>query len=79
MPCPPNLVNMVSKRLTMKELIVSDSFAHLEEFEREIGGFSQAGELGNKETAVDGLDAAVGVFIGLFTGENVGKMVAKIS
>ena len=44
-----------------------------------MGGFSQAGELGNKETAVDGLDAAVGVFIGLFTGENVGKMVAKIS
>lgn len=75
---PPNLVNMVSKRLTMKGLIVTDSFAQMEEFEREVGELYQAGKLINKETVAEGLDAAVGAFIGLFTGENIGKMVVKL-
>ena len=78
-PGPPNLVNMVSKRLTMKGLIVTDSFAQIAEFEKEVGDLYQAGKLHNKETVVNGLDAAVGAFIGLFTGENIGKMVVKLA
>ena len=78
-PGPPNLVNMVSKRLTMKGLIVTDSFAQMGEFEKEVGDLYLAGKLHNKETVVNGLDAAVGAFIGLFTGDNIGKMVVKLA
>ena len=78
-PGPPNLFNMVTKRLTMKGLIVSDSLARQGEVEKEVGSLYQAGKLRNKETVVTGLDAAVGAFIGLFSGDNVGKMVVKLS
>jgi NADPH-dependent curcumin reductase CurA len=62
----------------MKGLIVSDSLNRQGEFEQEVGGYFRAGKLKNKETMVTGLDQAVGAFIGLFEGKNVGKMVVKL-
>lgn len=75
---PTNLFNMTTKRLTMKGLIVGDWLSHQDEFEREVGGYFRAGKLKNKETVVTGIDQAVGAFIGLFEGKNVGKMVVKL-
>lgn len=77
-PGPSNLFNMISKRLTMKGLIVTDWVDRQSEFEQEVGGYFQAGKLKNKETVVVGIEQAVGAFIGLFEGENVGKMVVKL-
>ena len=77
-PGPSNLFNMISKRLTMKGLIVSDWRDRQSEFEQQVGGYFQAGKLKNKETVVVGIERAVGAFIGLFEGENVGKMVVKL-
>jgi NADPH-dependent curcumin reductase CurA len=42
-----------------------------------VGDHFQAGKLKNKETVVEGIDQAVGAFIGLFEGKNVGKMVVE--
>jgi NADPH-dependent curcumin reductase CurA len=77
-PGPSNLFNITTKRLTMRGLIVSDSLDRREEFEREAGGYLQSGKLKNQETVVAGLDEAEGAFIGLFTGNNIGKMVVKL-
>ena len=76
-PGPPNLFNMTTKRLTMKGLIVGDWLSHQAEFEEEVGGYFRAGKLKNKETVVTGIDKAVGAFIGLFDGKNIGKMIVK--
>ena len=73
-----NLFNMISKRLTMKGMIVSDWLDRQGEFQQEVGGYFQAGKLKNQETVVVGIDQAVGAFIGLFEGKNVGKMVVKL-
>lgn len=78
-PGPPNLFNMTTKRLTMKGLIVGDWLDRRSEFEKEVGGYFRTGKLKNKETVVDGLDNAVGAFLGLFSGSNVGKMVVKLA
>ena len=78
-PGPSNLFNMITKRLTMKGLIVSDWLDRQDEFEKEVGGYFRAGKLKHKETVVAGIDKAVGAFIGLFEGENVGKMVVKLT
>ena len=78
-PGPCNLSNITTKRLTMKGLIVSDWFGQKDEFEREVGGYLEAGSLKNKETVVDGIDQAVAAFIGLFEGKNVGKTVVKLA
>ncbi|MEG4961546.1 MULTISPECIES: NADP-dependent oxidoreductase [unclassified Microcoleus] len=77
-PGPSNLFNMITKRLTMKGLIVSDWLDRQSDFEQEVGGYFQAGKLKNKETVVAGIEGAVGAFIGLFEGTNVGKMVVKL-
>lgn len=76
-PGPSNLFNITTKRLTMKGLIVGDWLSHQGEFEQEVGGYFRAGKLKNKETVVTGIDKAVGAFIGLFEGKNIGKMIVK--
>jgi NADPH-dependent curcumin reductase CurA len=78
-PGPTNLHNITTKRLTMKGLIVRDWLDRQVEFEKEVGGYFRAGKLKNEETVVTGIDQAVGAFIGLFAGKNVGKMVVKLA
>jgi len=77
-PGPTNLFNMITKRLTMKGLLVRDSLDRQGEFEQEVGGYFRAGKLKNRETVVQGIEQAVGAFIGLFAGKNNGKMVVKL-
>jgi NADPH-dependent curcumin reductase CurA len=49
------------------------------EFEKEVGGYFKAGKVKHKETVVQGIDRAVEAFIGLFQGQNVGKMVVQLA
>jgi hypothetical protein len=63
----------------MKGMIVSDSLHRLSEFEDEVGGYFRAGKLKNHETVEKGIDQAVGAFIGLFQGRNIGKMVVELA
>ena len=77
-PGPCNLFNMTTKRLTMKGLLVRDWLDHQAEFEKEVGGYFKAGKLKHKETVVCGIENAVSAFLGLFAGQNIGKMVVKL-
>jgi NADPH-dependent curcumin reductase CurA len=77
-PEPSNLFDLTTKRLTMKGLIASDRLGHRAEFEREVGGYFQAGKLKNQQTVIVGIDRAVSAFLALFTGENISKMVVKL-
>jgi NADPH-dependent curcumin reductase CurA len=77
-PGPRNLFNITIKRLTMKGLIVGDWLGCQGEFEHVVGEYYRSGKLKNKETVVVGIDKAVSAFLGLFTGENIGKMVVKL-
>jgi NADPH-dependent curcumin reductase CurA len=78
-PGPSNLFNMTTKRLTMKGLLVLDWLDRWPEFEKEVGGYLATGELKQKETVVNGIENAVSAFIGLFQGQNIGKMVVKMA
>lgn len=78
-PGPSNLLNVATKRLTMKGLIVRDWLDRRDEFEQEVGGYFRDGKLKNHETVVVGIDRAVSAFIGLFEGKNIGKMVVKLN
>jgi NADPH-dependent curcumin reductase CurA len=78
-PGPSNLFNIITKRLTMKGLMVRDWLDRQGEFEKEAGGYYRAGKLKSRETVMHGIDQAVGAFIGLFRGQNIGKMVVKLA
>jgi NADPH-dependent curcumin reductase CurA len=78
-PGPSNLFNIITKRLTMKGLMVLDWLDQQAEFEKEVGGYFKAGKLKHKETVARGIDKAVDAFLGLFQGQNVGKMVVELS
>jgi NADPH-dependent curcumin reductase CurA len=77
-PGPSNLSNIVTKRLTMKGLIVSDWMTRQAEFMQEVGTYYKDGKLHHEETVVKGLENAPDAFIGLFHGTNVGKMVVEL-
>jgi hypothetical protein len=77
-PGPSNLFNITTKRLTMKGLMVFDWLDRQAEFEKEVGGYFKAGKVKHKETVVKGIDQAVGAFLGLFQGRNIGKMVVEL-
>lgn len=78
-PGPSNLFNMITKRLTMKGLIVGDWLGQQGEFEKEVGGCIRSGKIKNKETVVQGIDQAVAALLGLFQGDNIGKMVVQLA
>ncbi len=78
-PGPSNMMNMVAKRLTMKGIMVFDWMNRQAEFEKEVGGYFKAGQVKHKETVVRGIEQAPDAFIGLFQGQNVGKMVVALA
>jgi hypothetical protein len=63
----------------MKGLIASDWLNRRAEFEKEVGGYFKAGKVKHQETVVEGIDKAVGAFIRLFQGQNMGKMVVELA
>ena len=63
----------------MKGLLVRDWLGRQPDFELEVGGYYLAGKVKYKETVVKGLDQAVGAFLGLFSGQNIGKMIVDLS
>lgn len=77
-PGPSRLFYVISKKLTMRGFIVSDHFDKIGDFMTDMGQWIQQGKIKWKETIVDGIERAPEAFIGLFEGENFGKMIVKL-
>jgi NADPH-dependent curcumin reductase CurA len=77
-PGPHNLGVTITKRLMIKGFIVSDHTDRLPEFYADMGRWIAEGNVKWKETIVEGIESAPQAFIGLFKGENLGKMLVRI-
>lgn len=79
-PGPRNLIQAVGKRLRLEGFIVSDHFKELPAMLAEAVPALKAGKLVNRETFVDGLDAAPAAFLDLLHSGagNIGKMVVRL-
>ncbi|MGD0192616.1 MAG: NADP-dependent oxidoreductase [Rhizomicrobium sp.] len=77
-PGPSNIIMVIPMRLTIKGFIVSDYMNLTPEFLREMGGWAKDGKLKWQETIRDGIENAPDAFIGLFKGENIGKMLVRL-
>jgi NADPH-dependent curcumin reductase CurA len=71
------LVSAVPKRLTLKGFIVHDHNDRHAQFLKEVGGWVKEGRIKRKETILQGIENAPRAFLGLFSGENFGKMLVK--
>ncbi|HSV03521.1 MAG TPA: NADP-dependent oxidoreductase [Phenylobacterium sp.] len=77
-PGPSNLALLIGKNLRMEGFIVSHHFDLMPKFIEDLSGWVREGKVKWQETVFEGIDKAPDAFLGLFTGENVGKMLVKL-
>jgi len=68
----------IYKSITIKGFVVSDFGSKAGEFGQAMGGWVKSGQVKYRETIVKGFDQIPTAFVGLFKGENIGKMVIQI-
>jgi NADPH-dependent curcumin reductase CurA len=75
---PRNMFMVVTKRLRIQGYIISDHYAAFPEFLEQAREWVRDGRLRYRETVVEGIENAPKAFLGLFRGENIGKMLVKV-
>jgi NADPH-dependent curcumin reductase CurA len=76
---PSNLRLAVRKRLMLRGFIVSDHVDRQPQFYADMGAWIADGKIRWEETIVEGIQYAPQAFLGLFTGENMGKMLVRLN
>jgi NADPH-dependent curcumin reductase CurA len=75
---PSNLFLAITNRIRLQGFIVRDYYHLQKEFQSIMSKWITNGNITWKETLITGLENAPRAFIGLFKGENLGKMLIKI-
>ena len=70
---------ILTRRLTVRGFIIFDHHHRIPDFTRDVSEWLRDGRIVYREDLVDGIDNAVGAFLGLLRGENFGKLVVKVS
>jgi NADPH-dependent curcumin reductase CurA len=78
-PAPHNLAAIIGKRIRMQGFIVSDFAAQNDRFVNEMSRWIEEGKIDWEETVLEGIEQAPQAFVGLFSGENLGKMVVNLA
>jgi NADPH-dependent curcumin reductase CurA len=78
-PGPRNLTETIYKFITLKGFVVSAFESKRAEFQQQMAGWIKSGDVRYEETIFEGLASAPEAFIGLFSGENKGKMLVHIA
>jgi NADPH-dependent curcumin reductase CurA len=74
-----HLIRTIPARIRMEGFIYTDQFIDCaEEFYADMGGLIASGAVTMRETVREELDAAPDAFLGLFSGENIGKMLVRL-
>jgi NADPH-dependent curcumin reductase CurA len=76
---PRKLPLLIAPRARVQGLLVSDYASRFGEAAERLAGWVADGEIAHRETVVEGLKNAPDAFLGLFSGDNVGKQVVRVS
>lgn len=77
-PGPKNLMAVIGKRLRLEGLMSMDLW-HLEsELLKRLALWKKNGDVVLEETVIHGLEKAPDAFLGLFSGDNLGKMIVSL-
>jgi NADPH-dependent curcumin reductase CurA len=77
-PGPRNLVNVIGRSLKMQGFIVSDYIDMVPQFYSDMGPWIAGGKIKWQETVLEGIGNAPKAFLGLFRGDNTGKMLVRL-
>ena len=77
-PGPDNLILAITRQVTLRGFLVGDHLDLYAEFLERAGSWRRSGALPDVHTVRTGIEQAVGAFIGLLAGENVGKMLVRL-
>jgi hypothetical protein len=72
------IMRVIAARIALKGFIVFDYFPRMAEFYGEMGPWLAGGAVKSRETVVEGLEKTPDAFLGLFKGENIGKMLVRL-
>jgi NADPH-dependent curcumin reductase CurA len=72
------IMRMIAARIRMRGFIVFDFQPRMGEFYRDMGQWLASGAVKSRETVAEGLDTMPDAFLGLFKGENIGKMLVRL-
>ncbi len=76
---PANYLSLLVNRARMEGFVVMDYAAQFADAAQEMGGWMASGKLKSKEDIVEGLETFPETLLKLFSGENFGKLVLKVS
>lgn len=72
------IMRIIPTRLMLKGFIYTDHLAEMGDFYRDMGAWVGSGKITSRETIRDGIESAPDAFLGLFEGENIGKMLVRL-
>jgi NADPH-dependent curcumin reductase CurA len=72
------IARIIAARIRLKGFLVFDYMPRFPEFYAEMGPWLADGTVKSRETVVDGLDHTLDAFLGLFSGQNTGKMLVRL-
>lgn len=76
---PRKLPQLISVRAKVQGLLVSDYATRFETASKQLVEWVDSGDISHRESVVDGLENAPDAFLGLFSGDNIGKQVVAVS
>jgi len=76
---PRKLPLLIASRAKVEGLLVGDYAPRFDVARERLERWVSAGAIAHRETVVDGLENAPDAFLGLFSGDNVGKQVVRVS
>ena len=77
-PGPRNLARIIQKRLEVKGLLVRDHESLATEYHQRLAQWKKNGQVSWETTRVKGLKKGIDAFLGLFSGDNIGKMIVEL-
>ncbi|OYR83337.1 NADP-dependent oxidoreductase, partial [Halorubrum ezzemoulense] len=73
------LPQLIPVRAKVQGLLIADFATRFGEASERLGQWVASGDLKHRETVVEGLENAPDAFLGLFSGDNIGKQVVRVS
>jgi NADPH-dependent curcumin reductase CurA len=73
-----HLMQLIASRVRMRGFVVYEFIGRMKEFQKDMMAWVAEGRIKSAETVKDGLESTPEAFIGLFTGNNTGKMLVKL-